>query len=148
MKVESTVQIAATPEDVYRVVMDPSRLDDWVSIHDSLPSAPDGELEKGSRLTQRLRLARQRITVRWQVTEDDRPRRVVWEGKGPFRAHARAVYELAESDGGTRFHYENEFDLPGGPAGRLAGRGFGRTAEREMKQSLDRLKTLVEDEAG
>jgi carbon monoxide dehydrogenase subunit G len=148
MKVERTTQIAAPPEDVYRLVMDPHRLDEWVSIHDSLPNAPDGELVEGSELTQRLRLARRRFTVRWKVTAGDPPERVVWEGRGPLRTHARATYEIAAHDGGSRFYYANEFTLPGGPAGRLAGRGVRRTAEREMDRSLDRLKRLVEREAG
>lgn len=148
MKVERSIQIAAPPEDIYHVVMDPRRLGDWVSIHDSLPSAPKGELRSGSELTQRLRLARRCFTVRWKVTEDDPPRRVVWDGRGPLRTRARVVYELSERDGGTRFSYENVFDLPGGAAGRLAGRGFGRTAEREMRRSLDRLKGLMERGGG
>jgi carbon monoxide dehydrogenase subunit G len=144
MKIERSIQIAAPPGDVYRMVMDPDRLDEWVSIHDSLPRAPEGELEAGSRLTQRLRLARRRFTVRWHVTEDDPPRRVVWDGQGPLRTHARVVYDLAERDGGTRFSYTNEYEVPGGAAGRLASRSMGRTAEREMKRSLDRLKRLIE----
>jgi carbon monoxide dehydrogenase subunit G len=147
MKIERTTEIAAPPEDVHRLVMDPRRLGEWVSIHDSLPSAPDGELQAGSELTQRLRLARQRFTVRWTVTEDDAPERVVWEGRGPFRTRARVTYGIAAHDGGTRFSYANEFTLPGGAAGRLAGRGVRRSAEREMNRSLERLKRLVEREA-
>jgi len=144
MKLERSVQIDAPPEDVYRLVMDPRRLGDWVSIHDSLPEAPDGSLHAGSTLTQRLRVAHRCFTVRWRVTEDDRPRRVVWDGRGPFRTHARTTYELAGQNGGTRFSYVNEYDLPGGAAGRAAARGVARTAEREMKRSLARLKALFE----
>ena len=36
MKVERTVEVAAPPERLYDVVMDPSRLKDWVTIHDHL----------------------------------------------------------------------------------------------------------------
>ena len=59
MKVERSVEIAAAPGEVYNVVMDPARLDDWVTIHDHLEDAPNGQLKRGSKLTQTLRVAGQ-----------------------------------------------------------------------------------------
>lgn len=144
MRIEATVDIDAPAEGVYRLVMDPHRLDDWVSIHDHLEDAPDGELARGSQLTQCLKVAGQRFKVHWRVSEDDCPRRVVWEGRGPVWTKARVVYEFESRDGGTRFSYANEYEVPGGPAGKLAGRAVSRSARREMRRSLDRLKNLLE----
>ena len=144
MKIERTTQIAAPPERVYEVVMDPRRLEDWVTIHHSLIEAPVGELKEGSELTQCLKLAGQRLSVRWRVVEDDCPRRVVWEGEGPVRSHARVVYELERNGEGTRFSYTNEYDLPGGAFGRFAGRAVSRVTTREVEGTLQRLKELLE----
>jgi carbon monoxide dehydrogenase subunit G len=145
MKVEGSVDVEAPPEALYELVMDPERLGDWVSIHDRLVEAPGGELDKGSRLAQCLRVAGRRFTVRWRVTQDDRPRRVVWEGRGPFRTRARVTYDFTGRDGGgTHFSYGNEYELPGGAAGRLTGRAVSRIARREVDRSLDRLKELAE----
>lgn len=144
MKVERTIQLAATPEDVYRLVMDPRRLKDWVSIHRRLKDAPKGELAEGARLTQTLKVAGKRFTVRWTVVEDECPTRVVWEGRGPIGTSAKVTYGLAERDGGTSFSYCNEYELPGGGAGKLAGRAVSGVAARETERSLERLKRLVE----
>ncbi len=144
MRVEGSVDVHAPPEAVYELVMDPGRLGDWVSIHDRLLEAPDGELDQGSTLAQCLRVAGTRFTVRWRVTEDDRPRRVVWEGRGPLRTRARVTYDFAGRDGGTQFSYANEYELPGGAAGRLTGRAVSRIARREVDRSLSRLKELAE----
>ena len=144
MKVERAIDIAAAPEDVYAVLMDANRLEDWVTIHDELLDAPGGPLTKGSKLTQRLRLAGRCFTVRWTVVENDRARKVVWEGRGPMRSKASAIYELAPDGGGTHFSYTNEYDLPGGPLGRLAGPVVGRITAGELDQSLERLRRLVE----
>ena len=57
MKVERDILIDAPVQRVYDVVMDPRRLEDWVTIHDHLEDAPAGTLRKGSKLTQSLRLA-------------------------------------------------------------------------------------------
>ncbi len=144
MKVERSVEVDAPPERVYDVVMDPRRLEDWVTIHHSLDEAPHGPLEAGSELTQCLRLAGRRIHVRWKVVENDPCRRVVWEGKGPVHSHARVIYEFEPNEEGTRFSYTNEYDLPGGPLGRLAGGAVRRVTAKEVDGSLERLKQLVE----
>ena len=144
MKVERQIDIAAAPEDVYQVLMDADRLEDWVTIHDELLDAPQGSLKKGSKLTQRLRLGGKCFTVRWTVVENARARRVVWEGRGPMRSKASVIYNLAPDAEGTHFSYTNEYELPGGPLGRLAGPVLGRATAGELDRSLERLRRLVE----
>jgi carbon monoxide dehydrogenase subunit G len=144
MKVERTIELPAEPQAVYELVMDPRRLEDWVTIHAGLKDAPNGELRKGSELTQSLKIAHRRFNVRWTVVEDDCPSRVVWEGRGPAGSRAKVVYDLEPANGnGTRFCYSNEYSMPGGPLGRLASRALKGTSERESERSLKRLKALL-----
>jgi len=145
VKVVRSVEIAATPERIYEVIMDPACLERWVTIHAALEDAPDGQLERGSELTQRLELAGRGFTVHWKVIENRPARRVEWEGSGPMRSHAGVTYELAPNgNGGTRFTYTNEFALPGGPLGRVAGAVVRRVTAGELDRSLDRLRAMVE----
>jgi carbon monoxide dehydrogenase subunit G len=144
VRAERTVELESPPERVYDVVMDPDRLDEWVTIHDHLEDAPSGQLREGSQLTQCLRLAGRKFKVRWTVVQNDRCRRVVWEGKGPVASHARVVYEFEPNGEGTRFSYANEYELPGGPLGRLAERTVSRMTKKALDGSLQRLKSLVE----
>jgi carbon monoxide dehydrogenase subunit G len=138
------VDIAASPQEVYDVVMDPARLEEWVTIHHHLEDAPNGRLRKGSKMTQSLKLAGKKFNVRWTVVENDPCVRVVWEGRGPVASHARVVYELEKNGDGTKFSYLNEYDLPGGALGRIAGRAVARVTQKELEGSLQRLKSLVE----
>ena len=145
MKVERSIDIAATPARIYEVIMDPACLERWVTIHADLVEAPDGQLEEGSKLTQRLELAGRGFTVHWKVVENSPARRVEWEGSGPMHSHAGVTYELTPNgDGGTRFTYTNEFSLPGGPLGRVAGSVVRRVTAGELDKSLDRLRAMVE----
>jgi carbon monoxide dehydrogenase subunit G len=146
MKAERSIRIATPPERVYDLVMDPTRLGDWVTIHHHLEDAPRGRLEQGSELTQTLKLAGRKFNVRWTVVENDPCKRVVWEGRGPVASRARVVYKFGSDGkaGGTNFSYSNEYDLPGGPLGRAAGRAVARITEKEMDGSLQRLKSLLE----
>jgi len=144
VKLERSITIAAPPERVYDTVMDASRLEDWVTIHRHLVDAPNGPLQKGSKLTQSLRLAGRSFTVRWTVVENNPCKQVVWEGQGPVASHARVVYGFEKDGEGTCFSYVNEYDLPGGPLGRAAGRAVARITQKELEGSLQRLKSLVE----
>ena len=56
-----------------------------------------------------------------------------------------ARYEFERNgDGGTRFSYMNQYGLPGGIAGRIAGRAIVKASGGEADRSLERLKKLVE----
>jgi len=144
MKVEEHVEIAAPPSEVYDLISDIDRLGDWVSIHQWAESPEHGELKQGDELTQCLKLAGRPFKVRWKVVESDRPNRLVWEGRGPVRSKAKVVNKLTPTDGGTRFSYSNEFDLPGGALGRLAGPVVKRATGGELEKSLKQLKSLLE----
>ena len=140
------ITIDAPVEKVYDVVVDPSRLTEWVTIHDSLQDAPDRPLERGSELTQVLRIAGRTFRARWRVVEHEPCKRVVWQGRGPLGSDARVVYRFDSDDAGreTTFSYINEYELPGGPFGRIAGLAVSLVAQKELDASLQRLKTLVQ----
>jgi carbon monoxide dehydrogenase subunit G len=144
MKVEHTTAIDAAPAELFDVVTNPRRLADWVTIHEELVKAPAGALRKGSKLTQKLKLAGRCFTVEWTVVESERPRKVVWKGRGPVHSEASVTYELEPNGGGTRFSYRNDYQLPGGPIGRIAGPLVTRVTKRELEASLERLRKLVE----
>jgi carbon monoxide dehydrogenase subunit G len=146
MRLEREVHLDAPPKEVYELVMDPRRLEEWVSIHQSLEEAPEGILTKGAKIRQKLKLAGRPFEVRWTVTKNDRPKHVVWRGEGPIGSTAGIEYGFEEEDGGTRFRYVNEYDLPGGTLGRFAGRfvAGSRIPDRELDRSLEKLKRLLQ----
>jgi carbon monoxide dehydrogenase subunit G len=145
MKVERDITINASPQKVWDVLMDPRRLADWVSIHQKLKKAPEGQLEEGDELTQCLRVAHKNFDVHWKVKQADEPRRAMWEGHGPVRSKASVVYELAPNgNDSTRFKYVNEFKSPGGPLAAIADRAMQGTSEREADKTLANLKRLLE----
>jgi uncharacterized protein YndB with AHSA1/START domain len=144
--VTTAIDIAAPPEQVWEVVLDPRRLGDWVTIHRKLGDDTPTRLRRGSTFEQTLNLRGAHLHVEWTVADMQPPRRAEWHGRGPAHSHATIVYELAPIDGGgTRFTYENSFKPPGGPLGAVAGRVLvGGLSHREAQRSLERLKALLE----
>ena len=144
--VHARIDIAAPPERVYDLVLDPDRLHEWVTIHRRVNRVDDGRPHTGYEMDQTLCLRHANFKVHWTLTEAERPHRVTWEGKGPAGSYARTSYVLEPHDGGTRFEYQNEFKAPGGVFGAAASRVIvGGVPEREATRSLSRLKRLVEE---
>jgi uncharacterized protein YndB with AHSA1/START domain len=143
-KLEREIHIDAAPEEVYSKLMDPDCLGEWVTIQDELLEAPDGDLEQGDELVQRCKVAGQRFKLRWKVEQAERPNKTVWKGRGPFGSKAKVTYDLAENDGGTQFTYTNEYSLPGGPIGKIAGRAVVGASGTEADKTLERLKKFIE----
>jgi carbon monoxide dehydrogenase subunit G len=148
-KLERTIEIDASPEEVYDVLTDPQCLGEWVTIQEKLLEAPDTPLEEGDCIVQQMKVVHRKFKVSWDVEVADRPSKVRWSGKGPMGSKARATYELSSNgDGGTRFHYTNEYDLPGGPIGKLVGRAMTSASGKEADATLKRLKEFVEKKQG
>jgi uncharacterized protein YndB with AHSA1/START domain len=146
--VDTETLIAAPPEAVWDVVMDPARLGGWVTIHRGVRDVSDGRPHVGFEMNQTIHLRGVNFRVRWELTECDPPRRALWEGRGPARSKAHIEYVLEPENGGTRFHYRNEFSPPLGPLGAAASRALvGGIPEREAQRSLERLQALLESTA-
>lgn len=144
--VTASVTIAAAPERVWQVVMDPRRLHEWVTIHRRLDDVDEGPPRAGFRVDQTLALAGAPFKVHWTLQEHNRPRHATWEGRGPARSRARTTFRLTEDGHGhTVFEYENEFRPPGGPLGAIAARALvSGISQREANRTLQRLKALLE----
>jgi uncharacterized protein YndB with AHSA1/START domain len=140
-------RIDAPIEKVWETVMDPLRLKDWVTIHRGVSKISAEPLQAGATMDQTLCLRGVNFHVHWTLVDLQSPRYAQWEGKGPAHSRAAIRYQLADDgDGGTAFEYTNEFKAPGGPLGTMASRVIvGGLSEREARNSLARLKTLLEN---
>jgi len=145
--VTTSIEIAASPKNVWKVALDPWRLEEWVTIHRSIESAPTEELAAGDQIKQTMALRGAPFKVNWTITELEAPFRAHWSGKGPAGSVAETIYELTKTKAGTRFDYSNEFKAPGGVIGRIAaGALVGDLPRSEAEASLLKLKQLIESE--
>jgi carbon monoxide dehydrogenase subunit G len=138
--VSTSIDIDAAIEDVWKTVMDPTRLGDWVTIHRRLVSHSDDEM------VQVLCLRGANFKVKWHLADSRAPHHATWKGRGPARSHAETEYRLSDNGkGGTRFDYRNEFKAPLGPLGAVASSALvGGLPAKEADASLRKLKALME----
>lgn len=144
--VHESVDLEATPEEVWEKLMDPCFLEEWVSAHREIEELPELPLGQGSTFTQKLGVGPVKFKVDWEVIEADRPSLARWVGRGPAGAEAQITYRLEpDGNGGTRFQYENDYELPGGPVGKTAGKAVGSAAgKREARKSMKKLAEYFE----
>lgn len=143
-KITTSIDIDAPVQDVWNVATDLERMGEWVSIHRDFPESPPSDLAEGSSFTQTLSVAGTPFSVDWTATEVDGPEKLSWDGVGPAGTTAHTTYALAAENGGTRFTYENEFNLPAGKVGEAAASVVSGQADKEADDSLKKLKELVE----
>jgi uncharacterized protein YndB with AHSA1/START domain len=139
-------KINAPIERVFETVMDPNRLEQWVTIHRAIRDVSDGPLRRGSTMDQVMHFRGISFSVHWTLVDVHAPMHAEWTGRGPAHSRARIRYELSsDDDGSTDFEYFNEFTPPGGRLGVVASRVIvGAASEREADRSLQKLKALLE----
>lgn len=143
--VTASIHIATPPEKVWKLVMDPSCLDRWVTIHRKLLYADDGPPRVGYTMDQQIHMRGVSLDVHWKLVQCSPAKLAVWEGRGPARSRAHSEYRLAADGDGTRFDYRNEFRTPLGPVGALVSRALvGGMPEREATRTLERLRTYLQ----
>ena len=143
--VETSIDLDASPETVWDVVMDPKRLQEWVTIHRRLGRVDSGPPCRGFEMEQIINLRGVTIKVSWTLTDCRPGELAVWKGRGPARSSAHTEYRLSpQGEHGTRFDYRNEFIAPLGPLGAAVSRALvGGIPRREADRSLERLRALV-----
>jgi hypothetical protein len=141
----ASIDIAAPQEKVWDYVMDADRINDWVTIVQSIDYADSGPVRPGYRMDQTLCIRGISFRVHWTLKYLEAPGYARWEGRGPARSRAVIEDRLSMRDGVTRFDYHNEFRTPLGPLGAAASKAFvGGIPEKEANASLRRLKELLE----
>lgn len=143
--VDVTVDLQASPKDVFAYLLDMQATPDWVTICRAVLDVDPGDPKPGWRCKQRYVLRGAPFVVTWTLEEIDPHRHISWSGRGPARSKASIQEDLQPlADGGTRLRYRNEFAAPGGLLGLAASRALvGDTPEQEAIKSLDRLAVLL-----
>ncbi len=145
-QVKTSIEIDAPPQKVFDTVMDPNRLQDWVTIHKSVDPKSRNPMETGAKMDQVLSLHGLSIKVHWTLDSVTSPNAAEWLGRGPAGSRALIRYRVdGPEQGPTTFEYTNEFSAPGGAAGKAASKVLvGSASEREANKSLSKLKALLE----
>jgi uncharacterized membrane protein len=140
MEVEKSIQIAATPDQVYRLWSDYDNFPRFMSMVEEVrPLGGDRShwVVKGP--------AGARVEWDAVITERTPGRLLAWRSEpGASVEHAGRV-QFAPSGTGTRVTVRMSYRPPGGRLGHAIASLFGRNPGQEMDADLERMKSFVED---
>ena len=143
-RVEKSIEIRAPPEKVWEMLA----LDRW-------PEWMDGAEVESAQYISEVRTPEDKYRVgasahvvekRWEydlnVMESVENEKLTVRSKGKYTY--TMAYDLKPVDGGTRLTWVGEFEMPWGILGKALSGLFRRTAEKQLKKALEKLKNIVE----
>ena len=87
--VSATIDLDCPPENVWQLIMDPTRFNEWVTIHRKISDVDDGPVREGFQVEQRMALRGAPFTVHWTLPSATRPSSACGRARGrpaPTRA--------------------------------------------------------------
>jgi carbon monoxide dehydrogenase subunit G len=139
----SSIEIPRSPQEVWEVVADLDKYEQWMTLHAGFPDGPPGKAEPGTVFREKVKVMGMPGDVKWTVSELEEARRIGMEGEGPMGTTLRAVFELEPAGDGTRVSYESEF---GGAALAALQGPVEKEAKKAGDESLEKLRALVAGE--
>jgi len=138
MRNETTVDVSASREAVWKVLVDVEVLPELTASMSSVQKLDPGPLRVGMRV--RIRQPKLPTTV-WTVTEVAENERFAWVAKGPG-LRTTGVHEVLTVDGTTRLHLAIE---QAGPLAGLVGRLIGNLTDRYIALEAAGIKRRAEE---
>jgi len=121
--VRTTVEVDASPEDVWAVVTDPANLPHWDRHIESVEALPKGGLSAGATYVVVVRFMRVCARVKAEVLEWSPPSHARIRLSGPVDATVDTAVEPLPN-GRSRLRHEVDYRFRGGAFGRLAARSL------------------------
>jgi uncharacterized protein YndB with AHSA1/START domain len=138
-RLELTIEIARSPEEVFAYLTDVSNVPRWQNT--AISARADGGLRLGTHVHERREFQGRVVEAELQVSAYDPPHRF-----GLTSLRAPVSYEIHHSfrasNGGTRLDVEVDFKV--GALMRVAVKAFLKPAEREFRKDFERLKQILE----
>jgi hypothetical protein len=136
-----TIELSASPNEVWTLLSDRTRYDEWLSVHFSWPDGAPADLKAGDVFTQQLKLMGPPSTVRWTVETNQADTRLELTGEGSTEVGARFSYAVAPAASGSSV--ELVLELFGGPIDGTLGKMIEPGLCTEMEKSLKNLAGLA-----
>ncbi len=144
-RIERSIEINRSPEQIFDVLTDLNRLPDWATIVVQTHDVPEQAIGNGATFRQTIRVAGRNLEIDWRVAELERPRHVAYEATEVGGGQLAMRQTVVPADSGSRVELELDYELPGGWLGAAVDRAYlERRNEREVEHSLHNLKDLLE----
>lgn len=138
---KGTKEISATQDKVWAVLSNPSRFEEWLTLHTKWKDVPPTEVSQGSQMTEVVTIMGMPNTITWTVDAYDAPNSLTISGAGMAGAKVTFVLSVAAQGDGSIVTIDAEF-ISQMMVGAIGG-AIERNAVKELDASLAKLADLV-----
>jgi uncharacterized membrane protein len=143
MRVERHCVIGADRDTVWKVVSDPHCYPEFMASLERWETLTDGPVRKGARYTVHWKIGSVPIGGVVEISEFDAARDLAWIGISGVSLRGR--FRIRDSgDGRTRVVFRLAYESAGSLLGLIADRVAARQVGRNMTETLENLKRMVE----
>jgi uncharacterized protein YndB with AHSA1/START domain len=146
VRLEESIDIDAPVETVFGAVTDPRRAHEWNTAIVEVSDVSDSSIGEGTTWRQVARYAGRTAKFQCRVAEYRPPHEGVLDISGDYEAQIVTVCESVARR--TRLIQSIDFAGPSGLRGRMEMAVIQPIVRREMRQSMARLKEVLERETG
>jgi carbon monoxide dehydrogenase subunit G len=137
----STLEIPATQDRVWALLSDPSRYEEWLTVHTTWKDEPPTELALGAQMTEVVSIMGMPNTITWNVEAYESPRSLRISGAG--MAGAKVSFTLSVEGNGDASVATIDAEFISQMMVGAIGAAVERTAAKELDRSLANLSALV-----
>ena len=138
--VQKTVELPATPEQVWQQIANPEASAAWNVLHVGYEGEVPATLSADDKYTQKVRILGMPGEVAWTVAEATENESLALEGIGPMGTFLKQSFTLEAANGGTKMVVDSEF---GGAALGPMEAAITTESDRVLTESLEKLKAAL-----
>ncbi len=141
-KTTTSKEINATPDKVWAILANPSRYEEWNTLHTRWKDEPPTELSQGAQMTEVLTIMGMANTITFTTDAYDAPHSLTISGEG--MAGAKVAMTLSvKPDGDSASICTLDAEFVSAMMVGAIGKAIERASKKELDASLDKLAALV-----
>ncbi|WP_433623548.1 type II toxin-antitoxin system Rv0910 family toxin [Nocardia sp. CA-120079] len=139
--VQTSASYQASPDEVWKVIGDPSRWGEWLVIHKSWKSAVPAQLTSGDTATASANVMNMPVTIDWTFENVDAPRSIAMGGT--TRAGVKLALAISLRDEAATTTVDVTASIEGGMIDGPMGGVFKNSVVGALDKSLKKVQGLV-----
>jgi hypothetical protein len=128
------------PAVAWKLASDLSRFDEWLTIFGGWRSKVPSNLQKGTKVSSRIKVKGFRNIIHWTITRYDEPKAIELQGRGRGGIRISLAMSVTANHPGSTFHLTA--DLTGGLLNGPIGRLVARVLRSDVRKSMTNLGAL------
>lgn len=141
-QINTTLELAASPEKAFEVATDPSRYEEWMTIHSKWKGDVPEKFEQGAQVTEVVSMLGMPNTITWTVDEFDAPHRLSMSGTGMAGVKVNIGIEVEpHGEGGSTLKLSTSFE--GQMIVGAIGKAVEKDGQKQLELSLEKFQALL-----